>query len=749
MTTAERRPDRTFTRPAAAAVVLLLTAFVTWVFAHEGHAPLPTKGAQVDVEKGLIVLSREARQALDVQTGEAEVRPVADSLLAYATLTAPWKAHAFASSRLAGRVVRLHAHPGQKVRAGELLAEVEGVELESLQLEMLNAANDVGLSEKLVALIEPLARTGAVAEKGLIESQTKLVQNRNGLDVARAKWANLDLPAADADAVLKAGRSLPKLLPVRSPVVGTVVHSDLTVGRVVEPLEHLFEVIDLSTVWVRVGVLEQDLSKVAAGQAVELRLTAYPGEVFPTTIRVVGPHLDQQTHLNAAWAELTNPPAGEPKFLPGMAGEARLALPGRAEPLTVPADALLGDGAENFVLIEEAGAAGGSEYRRRNVVPGRKSAGRVEVRSGGLVPGDRVVTRGGHELAGLFVTGTLNPSPEAAQVMGLAVEPVRLQPVENVVEIDGAVDLPPAARASASSPTAGTLTRVLVDRGQSVRAGDAVAELSGLELQTLQLEMVRSHLESGLLDGTLRRLRGAVSVVARREVLELESRAAAARQQRDTARRKLLVFGLDAGQLDAVVTQKKLVGSVPVRSPIDGVVVSFDRVLGQAVRADEPLFAIHDLSRPLVQGYVSERDMGRVSVGQAARVRLAADPAYLATGKVVRSGRVFGAESRTLSVWVELDQPPTVPLRQGQLARIALTLSRPEPVPAVPLPALAAEGTQQFVFVRRPDGTFERRAVIIGRADDRFAHITSGLRIGDSVAIGGVRGLQTAFAVVR
>ena len=52
----------------------------------------------------------------------------------------------------------------------------------------------------------------------------------------------------------------------------------LSVGKVINSKEHLFEVLDLSTVWLKVGVLEKDLAQVAVGQSFELTLTAYPNE---------------------------------------------------------------------------------------------------------------------------------------------------------------------------------------------------------------------------------------------------------------------------------------------------------------------------------------------------------------------------------------------------------------------------------------------------------------------------------------
>lgn len=743
------RPRPRLARPAGLAVALLLTAAATWVLAHEGHAPLPTRGAQVDAAAGRVTLSRDAREALDVQTAEAESRPVPESLLAYAALTAPWQNHAFASSRVAGRVVRLHARPGESVAAGQVLAEVESIELEDLQLELLNARNDTRLAEKVLADLVPSVKAGAVSGQSVADAEAKLRRGRNALAVARAKWAGLGLPGADLDALLRAGRPQPRTFPVRSLVLGTVAHADLAVGKVVEPLEHLFEVVDLSSVWVRIDVLEHDLHRVAVGQPVEVRLTAYPGEVFRATVAVKGVSLDPRTHLNAVWAELPNPPGVEPRLLPGMSGEARLLLPGPAAATAVPDGAVAREGAEHYVLVEEAGAVGGSEYRRRSVQVGRRAGGWAEVRSGGLVPGDRVVVRGGHELAGLFAQGVLRLSPEAARGVGLEVEPVGLRAVEDVAEIDGAVDVPPARRAAASTPLAGTVSKVFADRGQAVKAGDVLAEVVSLDLHALQSDYLRAHLDAELQEETSGRLKASGDATPGRKLLEQEALVEASRRQRDALRRKLRVAGLSDDQVAAVLNTGSVVEAVPVRSPIDGVVVGFDRTLGQAVRADEPLFAVHDLTRPAIQGYVSERDLGRARVGQRVRVRVAGDPAFLADGTVARSGRAFGPDSRTLSVWVELDRPPAQPLRHGQLARITLVLGRPQPTLAVPRSAVVHEGSRAYAFVRRPGGEFERVPVELGRTDDRSVEVTRGLQPGDPVAVRGTAELQTAYAAIK
>src|SRR5262249_59318630 len=132
--------------------------------------------------------------------------------------------------------------------------------------------------------------------------------------------------------------------------------------------------------------------------AVELSLTAYPGELFRTQVAVKGLYLDPQRHVGTVWADLANPAGQEPRLLPGMHGQAQLILPGSDKSLTVPAAALIRDGAESYVLLEEAVTAAGSEYRKHPVVLGRQSPAFVEVGGGAVFPGDRVVTQGGHEL---------------------------------------------------------------------------------------------------------------------------------------------------------------------------------------------------------------------------------------------------------------------------------------------------------------------------------------------------------------
>ncbi len=727
--------------------VLLLVMPATLAFAHEGHQPLPTKGVQIDLKTGHITLSQAARDVLDVKAVEVQARDVAGAVRAYATVVAPWTRRAFVTSRLPGRIVKLHVRPGDVVEAGQVLAELDSLDLQTLRLDYQKAENELELSAKILEALTPAAKAGSIPGQRLVEAENTHRQNQNSLDVLRAKAVGLRVKDADLSASSEE-EAPPLRLLLSSLIGGVVVHADVAVGKFVEPTEHLFDIVDTSRVWVKIGVLERDLARVHEGQAVRITFNGLPGRSFDTKVDKLGLLLDPQTHQGTAWAEIANSENGS-RVLPGMNGQAAFVLAGRSQSLTVPAASVFSDGAERYVFVEESSTKKSSEYRKRTVVIGRQTREIAEVISGDVYPGDRVVTRGGHELSSLFFLGVLKLSPESAKSIGLKVEAVSDHSVERILRFDGAIDVPPQRRTSASSQLAGTVRGINVDRGQPVHAGDILAEIASLDVQDIQLELLKAHLDGAMWRDTFTRMRNAGEALPRRTLLEMESRVKSLELQVANHRQKLLTLGLSAEQIALVVKTKRVVDAVPVRAPMDGVVVHFDRVLGQVVRADEPLFEIHDLSQAWIEAFVGERDSAQVQVGQTARIQLVAHPGLEITGKVARMGPVVGTDSRTQAAWIEFQNPASLTLQHNMLARVTLTTERPPPHLAVPQDALVRDGLRSFVFVRKSDGTFDRRRVELGRADDRFVEITNGLTRGENIATRGVPQLQTAYSALR
>lgn len=735
----------------SAAMVFLAAVALGTATGHEGHAPLPTKGVQVDVEKGLITLSPEAQKSLGLQTAAVEQRALEDKALAYATLVTPWRQQYFVSSQLSGRIAALHVVTGETVEPGALLAEVASPALEALQLELRSAVNERSLSSRQAERLRGLAQDQAVPEREYIEAVAKFEQDKSAEQIARSKLRSLGVSAAAIDESLNETNDKRSLLaPLFSPIRGTVSHADLAIGKVIAANEHLFEVNDLSKLWVKIGVLERDIARIKAGQRMELEFSAFPKQPIKAVVTVPAVEVDPATHVATAWAEIANP-SDNAKYLPGMYGTAKIVTSEPTKLLSVPASALLGSGAERYVLVEVAATSKGYEYRRQSVVVAAQNSSFAQLRPGALYPGDRVVKTGGQVLSSFFILGSLRLSKEGIRNVGLKVEPVIKHVVEDVLSLDGMIDLPPGRVASISSQLAGTLTRIHVDRGEKVVAGQILAEVSGLPIQDTQLVMLKSDMDAKLLEGTLQRLKstGQTPIVATRRIWETESARDAAVNRRESARQTLITMGMTADEVDEILKTGETRAALPIRSPIDGLVVRFEKVLGQGVTSDEAIFEVHDLSHPWAKGFLSEGDAPKVRIGTSVRVRLLSNPSFVAEGKVVQSARTLGAENRTLAVWIEFANPGQKPLQRNLLAHISATISKPEASLAVPLSAIVREQTRNYVFIQKQGGLLERRGVELGRADDRFVEIRRGLVIGDQVAVQGTAELQTTYASVR
>jgi multidrug efflux pump subunit AcrA (membrane-fusion protein) len=167
------------------------------------------------------------------------------------------------------------------------------------------------------------------------------------------------------------------------------------------------------------------------------------------------------------------------------------------------------------------------------------------------------------------------------------------------------------------------------------------------------------------------------------------------------------------------------------------------------VQPDEPLFEVHDLRQAWVKGFISERDLASVEIGQQVRVRFVASPDEVIAGTVVRSGQAVSELDRTLSIWMELKQMPTFALQHNMLARITIETGSSEPGLAVPHEAIIREGTRAYVFVEQADKSFERRFVTTGTSDDRHVFILSGLSSDEAIATGGAAALQSGYAALK
>ena len=193
--------------------------------------------------------------------------------------------------------------------------------------------------------------------------------------------------------------------------------------------------------------------------------------------------------------------------------------------------------------------------------------------------------------------------------------------------------------------------------------------------------------------------------------------------------------------------QSRLVGdpppSVEVMAPMSGVVDALNVSIGQSVEPTSVLYRISDRSQVNVIARVYEEDLGKVRLGQEARVHTLSYPDQPFSGKVVLVGPTLDPQSRTVELWVRLGNPKGL-LKPNLFARVSVVLKQNDAALAIPNTAIIEANGEKFVFVRQ-NGKFDRVEIATGASDDQYTEVTDGLVPGDEVVTQGNRQIYTLW----
>jgi len=728
--------------------VLMIALTASLASGHEGHQPLPTKGVQVDTQNGQLTLSAQSRDAIGLQAEELVVGTVASTLTVYAEAATPWQAKAFGSAQISGRIAKLLSRPGDFVKKDQIIAELSSRELELLKLDYQQAVNDLSLNQRLLDMTRPTALAGAVPMQRLLEIENAVEQSQNRVEVARIRARTLGV-SPDA---FQNSASGSLNYPIRSPIAGQILHSDLAEGKYVEALEHLFEVVNTDEVWVRLQLLEKDIFKAKVGNRVKVEFPASSISVEGVIDRMDA-GLDPQTQVSSAWMTLANQ-----SIIPGLVGRGTIYTSEQDEKLTVPRRAVYSDGLQNYVFVEEASTRTSAEYRKKTIQLGKRTLEAheqiepmVEVLQGDIYPGDRVVVKGGHELSSLFFLGVLKLSSSDQQRLGIRTEPASHREVASTTQLTASVTLPPENRSVLSSQLDGTVYSHNLNPGRSVEAGEILMEIASPEFHKLQLDLISTSLDADLSLRRADRLDGVKGdAVSLRIVLETRSEADQLKARAESLRRQLSTLGLLESEIESIVKERRILDYLPLRSNIAGRITSSVVTLGETVAASQPLVEIHNLESVWIEAHVRSHETHSLHGEVNGIATILANPEIRFPVVVSRIGSTVNESTRTQRIWLTPIATSSSPqLRSGALITVVLPIGSPTSNLAIPSSAILREGMHYFSFVQKDDGYVDRRRLKIGRSDGAYTEIVDGIEVGELVVTAGGRELQTAFASLR
>jgi Cu(I)/Ag(I) efflux system membrane fusion protein len=316
--------------------------------------------------EGSVQITPEKQQLIGVEYGMVEYENVSGALRAVARVTLDETKVAKVNSKLEGWLEQVFVDSvGRQVKKGDPLVTIYSPEALATQQEYLLAIKGRGMMHD-----SPV--------------HEMLGSTENLVAAAKKRLELWDISEPQIAAITESGKAL-QYLTLYSPASGFVMERNAFAKQRVMPDTVLYNIADLSTVWVIADVFEYEASKVRVGQPAVLTLAYLPGRTFRGRVNYILPTIDPATRTVKVRIEFPNP---QLLLKPEMYGDVEFQT-GGSRRLVVPQTAVLNSGDHQTVFVDR----GNGYFEPRNVKIGAQNSGRTEILSG-LKAGERIVISG-------------------------------------------------------------------------------------------------------------------------------------------------------------------------------------------------------------------------------------------------------------------------------------------------------------------------------------------------------------------
>ena len=356
----------------AAILVLIIAAALTFsYFGKHSQKPLMPQAQPVaepqTQEAPSLDMSVEGRKMIGVKTVPVSYVDMRSELRLAGRIEYDEQRISTVNAKLEGWIERLYVdYEGRPVKRGEPLLDIYSPELLSAQNELLSLKAFSGRKDS--------TELGRMVDRDTEEL----------ISAARKRLSLWDITDGQIAAIEQRGKPV-RALGIKSPVTGIVLKRYATRGMRVMPGEPLFDVADLSRVWVVAEVPEADMLQIKEGMVVKISFEGLPGKSFSSKVDYVYPVMSGSTRTVRIRCTLNNPVGSlKPQMYATLTSSASL---GRR--LVVPVDAVIDTGLRQIVYIDN----GDDTFEPREVRAGISAGGLREILSG-VKTGEKVAATG-------------------------------------------------------------------------------------------------------------------------------------------------------------------------------------------------------------------------------------------------------------------------------------------------------------------------------------------------------------------
>lgn len=338
------------------------------------------------------------------------------------------------------------------------------------------------------------------------------------------------------------------------------------------------------------------------------------------------------------------------------------------------------------------------------------------------------------------------------QTKEFGVEAVGRRTIDLDRETTGKIGFNEEKQTAVFIPYGGRAVEVLVNKGDSVRAGQPLVVLECPDLVNAENDLSFAHAEADkskvslhIAEAGLERARrlNAEEAIAAKDLQQAEADLARAQEENRRSlaalavvENRLALFGKtpeEIAKLNGHVDNR-----VVIRAPISGAVVDRKIGPGQYVKPDlpDPMFLIADLSTLWAQADIFENDLKGVKVGAPVEITVPSYPDRVFRAHISFINQTVDPQTRTVHVRCAVANPGGM-LKPDMFAKIKIDSSMPHEALVVPSTAVISQNNQAFIYVEESQGRFRRKAVKTGRLFEDHVVLDEGVQPGDRVVTHG------------
>lgn len=299
-----------------------------------------------------------------------------------------------------GRIVDTLLNVGDEVKKGDTLFTIDSPDLLQAESALLAAAGVLELQTRTLARVKQLLKTGGGAQKDVDQAISDQQTAEGNFKAARDAVRIFGKTDAEIDRIV-ADRKVDSILVVPSPISGRIIARNAAPGLYVQPgnAPAPYSLADISTMWMLAYVIETDAPAYRIGQPVEVRVPAYPGEVFRGRVTTLGLNIDPNSHRQLVRSVIEDP---QHKLRAGMLASFTIETEPPEMSVSVPADAIVreGDGTMTVWVTSDS-----RRFDRRSVTIGPEQNGWRQILAG-LGAGEKVASTGAIFLSNKFANAT-------------------------------------------------------------------------------------------------------------------------------------------------------------------------------------------------------------------------------------------------------------------------------------------------------------------------------------------------------